>query len=78
MEVLESGTFKRRLGDGDSFGEIALIRDVPRTATVRARCECALLALDRDHFISAVTGHDRSHEAAHATAEGRFPSRAPA
>ena len=33
------------------------------------------MALEREHFISAVTGHDRSHEAAHATAEERQASR---
>ncbi len=50
---------------------------MPRTATVRARTETVLMALEREHFISAVTGHERSHEAAHATAEERQPLRAP-
>ena len=48
------------------------------TATVRARIETVLQALEREHFISAVTGHDRSHEAAHATAEERRPTGVPA
>ena len=74
VEVTEGGELRCLQGPGESFGEIALLRDVPRTATVRARTETVLMALEREHFIAAVTGHDRSHEAAHATAEERQPS----
>jgi MFS family permease len=74
VEVFEDGLFARREGPGDFFGEIALIRNVPRTATVRAVTDVELLALDREPFIAAVTGHAPSAEAADAVIDRRLDS----
>ena len=49
---------------GDAVGEIALLRDVPRTATVTAGAASVLLRLERGDFLEAVTGHPQAHEAA--------------
>ena len=59
---------------GEAFGEIALLRDVPRTATVTAVEDTRLLALERDDFIAAVTGHAPSREAADAVVGARLAS----
>ena len=59
-----AGKVVRELGQGDFFGEIALLRDVPRTATVRAVAGLDLYALDRETFVETVTGHPASGEAA--------------
>ncbi len=72
VEVFEHGEFRRNEGPGECFGEIALLRDVPRTATVRTTRPTTLMALERDQFITAVTGHQRSHQVAHTVVDDRW------
>ena len=62
--VTVDGKPVRTLGAGQSFGEIALLRDIPRTASVLAVGPVELLALDRHHFVEAVTGQPASSLAA--------------
>lgn len=62
-EVELDGRVVRVLGAGDGFGEIALVRNVPRTASVRAIEPALLFSLDRSVFLQAVTGHAEARSA---------------
>jgi MFS family permease len=76
VEVAVDGRPAHELGRGESFGEIALLRNVPRTATVTARNDVVLYALDRGTFIPAVTGSGPSLSAAEAVIGMRLAPRA--
>ena len=60
---------------GDFFGELALLRDIPRTATVIASTRSRLYALERDDFLAAVTGHSAVRAAGEALVEERLQRR---
>jgi CRP-like cAMP-binding protein len=60
LEVTQNGRSLRRLGRGDVFGEIALLQEIPRTATVTALSPAHLYSLEKEPFLAAVTGHPQS------------------
>jgi MFS family permease len=70
LVVSQQGHEVRRLGPGDSFGEVALLQSIPRTATVVAVSACSLLLLDHDHFVATVTGHAPTEDWAESVVAG--------
>ncbi len=77
--ILTVGAVEVALADGPKreeapafVGEIALLHDVPRTATVEAETACELWALERDDFLAAVTGHAGSSGIAQDVVAGRL------
>jgi MFS family permease len=77
-DVIGDGRLIRTLHRGDGFGEIALLHDMLRTATVRARTPLRLYTLDRRHFLSALTDYESSGREADALALDRLSTFNPA
>ena len=69
---IDAGGTRTTAAAGDYFGEIALLRDVPRTATVTARAKSLLYALPRSAFLAAVTAHAAAYSAGQEIADSRL------
>jgi MFS family permease len=72
LDVRQDGRFVRRCGRGDGVGEIALLRDVPRTATVTAHTLATVYQLNREPFLTAVLGHAPTQRQAGRIADTRL------
>jgi MFS family permease len=72
VEVTAEGKPISTMSTGGYFGEIALLKDVPRTATVAAKTDVVLYALEREDFLGAVTGHAPSAKAAETVVASRL------
>jgi len=72
LDAEQDGHFLGRYGRGDGVGEIALLRAVPRTATVTAHTAATVYQLDRDHFLTAVLGHAPTRRQAEDIAAARL------
>jgi CRP-like cAMP-binding protein len=71
VRVTRGGDVINELDAGDSFGEIALIRDVPRTASVVADTDVTTYTLSREVFLRALSGNPASAHAADRVIEER-------
>ena len=74
FDVTSGGLLLQRLGAGGFFGEIALLREVPRTATVSAAADAQVLAINRIDFLSAVLGNRDTVETAEVIIASRSAS----
>jgi Cyclic nucleotide-binding domain len=75
FDVLEDDQFLRRCGRGDDVGEIALLHDVPRSASIIARTSATVYELRREPSLTAVLGHAPTHLQASRIAETRLAAR---
>ena len=71
-EAIGDGRVIRTMGPGDGFGEIALIRQCPRTATVLARTDLTLYRLDRGPFLATIGDYASSTTSADELVDDRL------
>jgi hypothetical protein len=72
FDVSQDGHFLRRSGRGEGVGEIALLRAVPRTASVTAHTDATVYKLAREPFLTAVLGHAATQRRAYSIADERL------
>jgi len=72
FEVVQDGQVLRRCGRGEGVGEIALLRAIPRTASVVAATDATVYELAREPFLTAVLGHAATQRRAHGIADGHL------
>ncbi len=72
LDAVQDGRLLRRCGRGEGVGEIALLRAVPRTATVIARTAATVYELNREPFLAAVLGHAPTLRQADRIADARL------
>lgn len=70
FDIAMNDVYLRTAPRGDFFGEVALLSNVTRTATVTAAVDGELLSIHREPFLLAITGHESSHAAATAYVVG--------
>ena len=72
LDTVKDGHFVGRFGRGEGVGEIALLRAIPRTATVIAHTAATVYQLNRELFLTAVLGHTATHRMAERIADTRL------
>ena len=72
LDAQQDGHLLRRCGRGEGVGEIALLRAIPRTATVVAHTAATVYELDREPFLTAVLGHAPTQRQAGRIADARL------
>jgi len=77
LDVSQDGHLLRHCGRGEGVGEIALLRDIPRTATVVAHTDATVYKLDREPFLTAVVGHAPTQRQADRIADTRLATSGP-
>jgi MFS family permease len=76
LDASQDGHFLRQCGRGEGVGEIALLRSIPRTATVVAHTDATVYKLDREPFLTAVLGHAPTQRQAGLIADTRLATKA--
>ena len=74
LDADKDGHFLARIGRGEGTGEIALLRAIPRTATVTAHTAATVYRLDPELFLTEVLGHAPTRRLADHIAETRQPT----
>jgi len=74
VRITQQGRELRTQTTGEFFGEIALIRNVPRTATVTATEETVLWVLGQEDFLAALNGSNEARSSAEEIVSRRLPT----